>query len=128
MIEKVPDERGHQRLMSVALSGCQRQNREPLTGIRRTDVSIVVMLRRHRRRCVVMDVSEGSDVMGVVAILGAVLCAVLVACATISMVHVHTISMVHVHVGIGMCMLAPAAALDADLGVYLGVYLGVHLG
>jgi hypothetical protein len=99
-------------------------------------VSIVVMLRRHRRRCVVMDVSEGSDVMGVVAILGAVLCAVLVACATISMVHVHTISMVHVHtismvhvhVGIGMCMLAPAAALDADLGVYLGVYLGVHLG
>ena len=120
MIEKVPDERGHQRLMSVALSGCQRRNREPLTGIRRTDVSIVVMLRRHRRRCVVMDVSEGSDVMGVVAILGAVLCAVLVACATISMVHVH--------VGIGMCMLAPAAALDADLGVYLGVYLGVHLG
>ena len=120
MIEKVPDERGHQRLMSVALSGCQRQNREPLTGIRRTDVSIVVMLRRHRRRCVVMDVSEGSDVMGVVAILGAVLCAVLVACATILMVHVH--------VGIGMGMLAPAAALDADLGVYLGVYLGVHLG
>ena len=120
MIEKVPDERGHQRLMSVALSGCQRQNREPHTGIRRTDVSIVVMLRRHRRRCVVMDVSEGSDVMGVVAILGAVLCAVLVACATISMVHVH--------VGIGMGMLAPAAALDADLGVYLGVYLGVHLG
>ena len=65
-----------------------------------------------------MDVSEGSAVMGAVAILGAVLCAVLVACATISMV------VSHVHVGIGVCMLAPAAALGADLGVYLGVYLG----
>ena len=116
------------RVMRVASRGCQRRNREPLTGIQRTDVSIVVMLCRRRRRCVVMDVSESSAVMGAVAIVGAVLGTVLVACPTISMVEM-VISMVemvvcHVHVGIGVCMLAPAAALGTGLGVYLGVYLG----